>query len=820
MRRSDLLLFTVRSFGVAIALCVATPAFPEEAAETATEVETEVAADEADAAEEAEEAEEAQYQRTAEPGAEEEIDDLESIVTTGRRRRELLQETPVSASVLSGSLLEERGIDTLDEVGVYIPNLSSFAGVQHQGSFYARGVGQRDAVVTLDPGVGIYVDDVYVARGHGALLSTLDLERVEMLRGPQGTLYGKNTIGGALKLVSEKPGPTPLVGASFGGGSFGAFNSTSMLNAPIVDDLLYSRFNFATRSDQGYTRNEFNDQSYNNDDLLGTRGQLRMLPHEYLTLDVSGHWSKQVMDARGSKCRIGNQANAAAIGFVVPQFPAACQAADDSSTFDFSTNRDDKYRLQSYGTALTADWELGSALDMGSFDVKSISSWQQQDVDDGFLDLDATELPLVEMWTVETQRQRQLSQEFQASSDFFDDRVKLTSGVYGFWENTDDGDIASTSFGSNRLERVEIQNTSYAVYSQSSYTPFDWMELTGGVRWTHETKSAHRSIGLGADPGQDADEMASRDFSKWTPMAGVAFRAPESMLDGTPVQSGILYFTYAQGYKSGGFSTRRDPSQLPIAEFDPEELDNFEVGVKLDLFQNRVQLNSAFFYSLYEDIQLTVGRVNPASPPFQPDIGSSIANAGKAHITGFEIEGTALLFDSLRVRSSLGLTDAEYDKFVDRTWDIDPGTGLVTNVRNLDRSGEDFFNVPALSVDGSIEYAFDIRSFGLPNAGTLTPLLHVYWQDSTDTHFTATGYESGEFRQDSYTLLDLRLIYDLWDDRTQMSFFVNNLLDTEYFTSSVDLSNTLGIGGVYFAAPRTIGGEIRYRWNSPSWLSF
>jgi iron complex outermembrane receptor protein len=141
--------------------------------------------------------------------SEESTDDIESLVVTARRRPELLQETPVSATVLSGPLLEQRGINSLEDIGAYVPTSPRSRASQHQGTFYSRGVGQRDAFVTLDPGVGIYVDDVYVARGQGALLPTLDLERIEVLRGPQGTLYGKNTIGGAIKLVSEKPGPEP-----------------------------------------------------------------------------------------------------------------------------------------------------------------------------------------------------------------------------------------------------------------------------------------------------------------------------------------------------------------------------------------------------------------------------------------------------------------------------------------------------------------------------------------------------------------------------------------------------------------------------------
>jgi len=170
------------------------------------------------------------------------------------------------------------------------------------------------------------------------------------------------------------------------------------------------------------------------------------------------------------------------------------------------------------------------------------------------------------------------------------------------------------------------------------------------------------------------------------------------------------------------------------------------------------------------------------------------------------------------VRGSVGVTDAEYDEFDDQTWDINPGTGAVENIRTQDRSNETFYNVPELSLDGSIEYPLLLERIGLPDWGTVTPLVHAYYQTETDTHFTAAGYASRKFRQDDYTIVDLRMIWDLPDDRTQLTLFVDNVGDTHYFDSSVDLTNTLGIGGVYYARPRFFGAEIRYRWHDPSFM--
>jgi iron complex outermembrane recepter protein len=762
------------------------------------------------------------------PEDSQELDDLESLVVTARRRPEFLQETPVATTVLGGELLEQRDVDTLEDIGTYVPNLTSFSGAQRQGTFYSRGVGQRDAIVTLDPGVGIYVDDVYIARGQGALLPTLDLERIEVLRGPQGTLYGKNTIGGAIKLVSQKPGPEPYVAGSLGGGNFDEIEGSASVNVPLVDNVLYSRLTFAGHNNEGYSKNLFNNEHYDNEDLKAVRGQLRVLPSEYVTVDLSGHYTHQREASRSAKCEISNLATASIFPAGLNLVPN-CQLADNVSTHRFFSELNDHYFLETYGGALVAAWEGGERFGfLDSLDLKSVTSMQQQMVKDGFLDLDATANPAVRLFTLteDKQRQTQYSQEIQAVAAMLDDRARLTTGLYGFWEDTGGGDVRTFSqFGpsiNSRVDRTTIENESYAVYGQISGTPVEWLELTGGLRETWEEKTAERTIKAPLSPpppNELIEERTSASFDQFTPMGSVSLKAPADLIEETPIGSSILYFTYSQGYKSGGFSTRRNPALFRISEFDPEELDNYELGLKLELFDNRVLFNTAFFLSEYEDMQLTVLRVNSNSPNFQPDAGSTTANAGEATIKGLELELITRPWRELVVRASLGLTDAEYDEFDDQTWDINPVTGLVENIRTLDRSNENFTNVPEVSVDGSVEYPIAFKGLGLPDYGTLTPLVHVYYETETDMHITAEGFVSKKFRQDAYTLLDLRLIWDAWDDRTQVSLFVNNLLDAKYFTSAIDLTNTLGFGGLYYEAPRTFGGEIRYRWHNPDFMN-
>jgi iron complex outermembrane receptor protein len=745
---------------------------------------------------------------------EDDDDLLEELVVTARKRRELLQDIPVSVSVLGGSALERRGVSSLEQIAPYIPNLSAWEGVQGAGTLYSRGVGQRDSLVSLDPGVGLYIDDAYVARAQGALLSTVDIERIEVLRGPQGTLYGKNTIGGAVKVITRKPGPTPEAAFSLTGGNLDTLQYTGMFNVPVVDDLLYTRFNIASRDASGFNRNRIDGKDHNDDQLLAFRGQARLLPADDVTLDFTGHFSDEREQGNGAKCKVSN---AALPGLLPPpndtlftQLHSDCSAAQAGDAHEFTSNLDDKYSIKSYGASMTGLWELGPRGFLDNVELKTVTSLREQVVNEGDLDLDATQSTVVnigipvpltlEQRMLTDMKQSQASQELQLSATTLDDHVKFTGGFYGFWEKTDGGNVDSNNFGVQRLERIEIDTSSYSAYAQSSYSPWDWFELSAGFRFTAEDKQADRKILAGATPVVETPfETDQKLFTQWTPMAGFALSAPEAMLEDTPLRSGIAYFSYAQGFKSGGFSTRRNPALFQLSDFEPEKVDNFELGLKFDSFDSRLLVNTSLFYSLYRDMQLTVQRVNPAAAT---DIGSAISNAGRATIWGFEVESVIRPVQDMVARIAVGLTDAKYDRFVDN---------------GLDRSNESFFNVPKWNVNTLLEYAFDLEDVGLTGLGSITPAVNVSFQTDTNTHFTNQGYKTGFFRQDAFALVDLRLVWDLADERTRFMFFMKNVTDEEYYLSSIDLTDSVGLGSRYYSPPRTFGATVSYRWDADGW---
>jgi outer membrane receptor protein involved in Fe transport len=279
-----------------------------------------------------------------------------------------------------------------------------------------------------------------------------------------------------------------------------------------------------------------------------------------------------------------------------------------------------------------------------------------------------------------------------------------------------------------RFDQPKIDNKSRAVYTQWTVEPLQFLHVTGGIRYTWEEKELTRF-----EPGFMGHR--SETFSKWTPMGSASLVAPEPWLDAIRGDSAILYYTYAEGFKSGGFNEIQDVSTGdPVPGFKEEELTSHEVGLKLGFLENRLLLNTALFYNEYEDLQLTVIRVSGDGT----QIGSSITNAGEATIKGFEVELVAQPVQGLQANASVGYLDAEYDEFFDTV----PGMPGVLQ----DRSDEPFFNVPEWSVSAGVQYKFELDGlFDGRDLGSLTPRFDFSYKSKRAYHLTRAGFESGLF---------------------------------------------------------------------------
>ena len=751
---------------------------------------------------------------------------IEEIVVRARKRDELLEDTPVSVTALSSASLRQNVVTRLDEIQDLVPNLSFYSGrTGLTSAVFIRGVGQVDPVITFDPGVGIYVDGVFLSRQAGGVLNVVDIEQVEVLRGPQGSLFGKNTVGGAILVKTVRPRDAFEGLVRVGAGSFDTVRARFTLNAPIelgtLEDRLFSRFTFAQESSRGYSKNTFLDRYRNDVNSLGFLGALRFVATDDLELNVSGNWFRDQTNGKGGRCVVATDPPPLG-GLVNAALPDECRR---SRKFRFESNQPGLSDIETYGVWGDATQQLDqmfSADWLDDLSVKWISSWREQrprlrEDGDGtkLLELELSEANGGGPFDGGPGYQRQISQELQINAAVLENRLSAVAGVFGFWEEASTFQsirslvTVPAVLGATTDSRTSIDNSSWALFGQATFDVFDWFSLTGGARYTEEKKGFARLRTIPREilepdedlpPLVDADETAV--FKAWTFMGNASLRAPEATIERFGFDSLLTYFTVSQGFKGGGFngnvlngdSTSLEPVRA-LESFRPETLDSFEVGIKLVAFDRRLSLNGALFRSNYDDIQVAV-----------IDSGASVLaeifveNAAGATVEGAEIEIDARPFSGLSVRGSVGILDTKYDSF--------PNAPSAAEDKQIDRTGQSFNNVPELETQLSVGYAFDTPDLGWDVLqGTVTPMVqHSY---RSKVHYQ--GPELVQAVQLGYHLLHARLTYAFNEDRTELSVWGRNLTDQTYFQQNFPTANTLGVVLQYFEAPRSFGFELAQR---------
>jgi iron complex outermembrane recepter protein len=629
---------------------------------------------------------------------------LEEVIVTARRREESLQDTPISVSAFNASQLEARGVNIVTDVAKYTPNVqfdpvATESGGGASSQVYIRGIGQTDYVLTVEPGVGIYLDGVYVGKSMGSLLDTVDIERIEVLRGPQGTLFGRNTIGGAISLTSKRPTAEFEGGVEVTVGDYDRMDGKLFVSGPITDTLR-GRLSFATLSRDGHVDRVGYESSPQTSAKTGeTQGNVDRVSGRLalewditddlmatLTADTSvireespGQFVIDVDETAG----LGNLHNnvnvpggvcALAAGAARLTNPLCYNEqvafdADELKTTGHGPNQSD---ADIYGVALTLDWKLGP------FDLKSISAYRDVKVD-VLQDLQ------MHKWHYGVIGQDidwdQFTQEFQIFGDAIGGRL---SYLFGLYYSAEEGrqvfPVLFRNFGFN--SGGEIDNESSAVFGQVTYDITDQLALTVGARYTDETRRFDPSLQQVTnyfDPNATPipgyvnvldgafgpvgtplfpPGVYKRESDGTTPMASLSYHLTEDVM---------VYASYAEGFKGGGFSMRYFPPITPppgltgddiVGYAEPETANSYEIGVKSTLFDNRLRLNASAFYVDYDDLQLTLN-VDVGGPLLVP----SLANAGVGEIKGIEVEVDAVPTDWLSIQASLGYIDADYESF-------------------------------------------------------------------------------------------------------------------------------------------------------------
>ena len=718
---------------------------------------------------------------------------VEEIVVTARKRDERLIETPLSVTALSTSDLERRQIDDLGGLREIVPNLSVNMGDAANAIVYIRGVGQRDSLSFADPGVGIYLDDIYLGRSQGAFLEVIDIERIEVLRGPQGTLYGRNTIGGAIKYVSVAPSPMPEVVVEAGLGDFSQRISRVTLNGPLGSgDALLGRVSAAYGTHEGYRVNTNPNAGPTDGDknLFAWRGQLDFAATDQLTLRLIADRSEN--DPQRSTTPVRVTSGPALVA-------ATAQKPMSASTTQVEADFNDVERLQVSGASLAAEYAFS---DQVTF--RSTTAYRQVQ-HQTHIDLDGTGHGI--FGVLVDQDQQQQSQEFQLSLTFAD-----FQGVMGaYWFSEDD----VTPDGIRNTEPIDfaggagfflpyntVSENDQSIEAQAVFGEFSWqllpaVELTAGVRYTDEARELRRKAcqafsteALDVDacnpPAGSLNPFALRldleaSFSAVTPKLGIAFDS----------DAGLIYANWARGFKSGGFDGRIGYNGASSAgavgaqaeAYDPEFADTFELGWKTADTDGDWQMSTAMFFTDYTDLQLSSFSATPGG-----GFATVFTNAGKAETLGLEVEYAARMSENLFVNVNAGYLDAQYKEFIDATGN--------------DVSGErTSINAPKWTASAGFH--------------VLYPLEHGRLRFSADLgyrsryHVDINNLEA--LAQDGYGIINASVDYEDSDARWHVSLGVKNLTGAEYITHGFDLTAFPGVGLAYYGDPRTYRLSVRYR---------
>lgn len=747
------------------------------------------------------EAEAAAPDEDAAPSSEAVDQGVGEIIVTARKREENLQNTPISISAIGAAQLDAQGITSIMGVQDTTPNITfknipSNSGVASNAAVYIRGIGQSDFAPGVDPGVGIYVDGVYQGRSVGGVFDMIDIDRVEVLRGPQGTLFGRNTIGGAVSITTAKPADYFHGKADVKVGTDNRVNVRGMLNMPLADTL-FLKVSGGLFSQDGYVNAPNLGTKLGNQDTKTARGMLLWEATPDLELTLSGDYMRDKSNgapfvlvgfdfAAPNNFGALNNLLATNFGALGDCFDAA-NAANPNCLNNQWLSRDTNYSsrdtfsdIKVWSAALTAEWDLTDDLAL-----KSISSYRKVDA---LFAVDYDHSPInVAYLTPDTFTQRQFTQELQLLGNAMDGRLDYLFGLYYFQEKGKD--IGPIDFNAVFAQSGGFYNyNSWAAFSQLTYEITDKLSLTAGLRYTRDRKKflpdqfiiedrlgdlfgpANGTLVLSRcfvrsgppilppDVSCTADPVLNpngnrilpyvtvhSNAERLTPMVNLAYQwTPDIM----------TYATFSQGYKSGGFTQRIFPPESSMPTFEPEKVNSYEAGLKLTTLDRMLRFNVASFYTDYSEIQLLVD-----GTPYGR-LGPFYINAGDAEIKGFEAEATFAPGGDWLITGSAGLTDAKYTR-------LNNTVGLTLDSK--------FNYVPKWTLSASIQKEIDLGS-----AGILTP--RVDWSYRSDTFNNINGLNDSLLFQPAYSVFNANVRWEDPDGTYGLQFGVDNIADKKFQT--------------------------------------
>lgn len=755
---------------------------------------------------------------------------LEEVTVTARKREELLLHAPLALTAFSRQELEVRKLTNISEVARFTPNMefdftAPLSGSANMASVFIRGVGQTDYVPNKDPGVGIYLDGVYITRTAGSVLNLLDVERVEVLRGPQGTLFGKNTVGGAINVITFRPDEERKAALDVTVGSFDRLDARGYFNAPL-SPTLSGRWSIGYFSRDGYLRRVLAGDRAGNDDEIAARMALRWQPASNFTANFSLDYSKANEESTATRLvstdvrvavspySIGDpqtlfagQAYNVLIGAMGPCVPTVFGClpplpgdtvpydrrwltGDPRTSFATGPNYSKHAVL---GLNATLDWSLSN------LNLRSITGYRTTDANFG---RDPDGSPLVigqsEVWV----DYEQLSQEFQVSSAAAGGKLEWLAGAFFLTEEGKQHDFvpfADETFQIYRRLGVPVpnflsvngpdsinSNDSLALFAEGSYALSANWEATLGLRWTSESRETVANTTQGGMQSV-VNPRASLRFDDVSGRIILAYR---------PDTSQMVYSSYSEGFKSGGFNHRLAIPPPPFerlqepTRFDPETVDTLEIGYKAGFWSGRGRLSTALFHSRYQNSQVLV---------FDLGVPRTI-NAADGEIDGLELEISLAATDRLRLDLAYGFLDAGYTRLDE---DVPGAFGNPISIVPLTLDSR-FVNTPEHSFAMGAEWERQLAS------GSAL-VLRVDAQFRSEVANDAVN--TPELIEGELWLFSASLDWEVPICQCEISLFGENLSDEDYIVSGAADSPGSGTASAILARPREWGLRVSYRFD-------
>ena len=720
------------------------------------------------------------------------VDEDADIVVTARRRAESLQDVPIAVTAYQGEALERAAATDITDLSDTTPNvtLETSRGTNTTLTAFIRGVGQQDPVAGFEAGVGLYLDDVFLNRPQAAVLDIYDVERIEILRGPQGTLYGRNTIGGAIKYVTRRLSELPTISARATIGTYDQFDLVVSGSAPLAPGFkVGASAARLSRGGFGDNLNIPNLENYNRD-IWAFRGTMEFDPTDALSIRVSGDYTKDRSDPRN-----GHR--------LIPGLLSGAPVLDDVYDTRAGLNTP-KQDIEAFGGAMHIDLELSDAVT-----VRNITAYRE---DRSATPIDFDALPAQDVDVPAIYSNHQFSNELQLLYE--SDKL---NGVAGFYylnaeaKNIFDVVLATTGAligvpGFTASTFGEVHTKTWAAFADFTYNFTDQWALSLGGRYTSDNREAtviRKNLIGGASPelggsGVQLGALTSnftgeKTFKEFTPRASISFQ---------PNDDNTIYASWSKGFKGGGFDPRGLSTAAPdlnangVREyeeifdyflFDPEKVTSYEIGYKASLFDRRLRLAIAGFYADYKDVQVpgSVGAVINGIPTF---VGVT-TNAGKASFKGIEAETLATLLrgddgSRLTFAGTLGYLDAQYDEFITNV----PGTGPV-DVAEFRR----IQNTPKWTLSGTLDYSTPLAG------GTFDVNTTLSYRSKTFQFETPSPF----LDQPGYALWDANLTWTSRTERWTIGLHAKNITDKQYITSGYQFLSVNPVTGVPNVNPVT-----------------